>query len=179
MQLFKQQCWLASMLFLIMALYGWHQYIWPIIQALQNFSGPSSESTKNSTVSNGTVGWIYVGTQIDGEWQHSATDQNEPELTLNLTGLPKPSNSYQVIHPLFLRERHPAQQANKSRPPMESSKGAIGINSVVKVDAITKIDISEVEQRFWVWAHVTVIDAHYAHISGRQNWLLRDWSPQS
>lgn len=160
MRFFKRRRWLALMLLLIVAVYGWHQYIWPIMQDIQKISGPTAESFKSPAVSNGAVGWIYVGTWIDGQWKHSTADKNEPELTLNLLGLPEPSNSYQVTHPLFLREAPPAQQANKSRPPMETSKGAIGINSVVKVDSVTQIEITEVEHRSWVWAHVTVINAH-------------------
>lgn len=106
----------------------------------------------------GSVGWIYVGTRINGQWSQSAADGNEPALTLALSGLPETGTSYQVVRGVELREERPIQQAPGARPPMPASKGALKAGSLVKVDTVSPIDITENQRRVWIWAHVTVTE---------------------
>lgn len=108
----------------------------------------------------GTVAWIYVGSRIGDEWKHSGADGLEPELTLDVSGLPIRGQSYRVTSGgLTLRTAPPVQRPDKSRPAMAASKGTIGPGSRVKVDDVVEVQIDEGVPRRWVWARVTVVEA--------------------
>ena len=96
---------------------------------------------------------------IADQWQKSQADGIEPPLTLEVSGLPVRGATYRVIRGVNLREAAPTQRADGSRPPMASSKGTVGIGSVVKIDDISKVEVRDTEQRTWIWAHVTVVEA--------------------
>ncbi|MDQ1921187.1 hypothetical protein [Massilia pseudoviolaceinigra] len=121
---------------------------------------PPSETT-SSTVRVGSVGWIYVGSRIDGEWGRSAADGIEPPKTLRVANLPSAGSTYTVITPVYVRSLPPKEMVDKSRPPMEKSIGALGPGTTVKVDVVKSVQVDDPEPRTWIWAHVTVTGMGY------------------
>jgi len=145
-----------------MVFYGWNQFIKPKEEKASRSEITELElppETVKTTVTRGTAGWIYVGSQINDQWQKSQADGIEPALTLDVQNLPVRGKTYKVIQGVNLRDAAPIQRNDKSRPPMSNSKGTIGIGSIVKVDDIAEVEIDEPELRTWIWAHVTVVEA--------------------
>ncbi|MDQ1830291.1 hypothetical protein [Massilia scottii] len=121
---------------------------------------PPSE-TNSSTVRVGSVGWIYVGSRIDGEWERSEADGIEPPKTLRVANLPSAGSTYTVITPVHVRSLPPKEMVDKSRPPMETSIGTLRRGTSVKVDDVRSVQVDDPEPRTWIWAHVTVTGMGY------------------
>ena len=145
-RLFRRRPVLALLFIGAIAFYGWHQIFKP-------------KPIGSSTGLTGTTAWIYVGTMIDNQWQKSQVDGREPPLTLEVSGLPVRGATYRVIRGVNLREAAPTPRTDGSRPPMTNTKGTVGIGSILKVDDVTKVELKDTEQRTWIWAHITVVEA--------------------
>jgi len=162
---------LIALIFLsAMGFYAWHQFlkqedssdrtgeqVLAASGALAS-SGVPTAVYKSPAVVEGMTAWVYVGTRIDGKWVKSQEDEKEPRSpTLNVSGMPLRGMTYKTLNSLHLRTSAPIQTADRSRPPMSDSKGAISPGSIVKVDDVAEIEIDEIEFRTWIWAHITVI----------------------
>lgn len=108
------------------------------------------------SVAKGKVGWIYVGTRVDGKWETTREEGIEPAKTLDLEGLPIRGRTYRVLRGMNIRETLPKAIIPGERPQMPNSIGVIDNFYMVKVDDVREILITN-PTRIWIWAHVTAI----------------------